>query len=123
MNVRRAGPRERFERDLALGLAVDQAEALGGRTDDDIVGDREIGDQRQFLKNADDSGLIGGGGGSEFHLTPVERHRPFVRGDDARHHLDERRLARAVFAQNGVDAPRRYGQIGTLKGAHAPITL
>ena len=43
----------------ALGGAVDQPEALRRVGERDVVGDREVGDQRQLLEDADDAGAGG----------------------------------------------------------------
>ena len=41
--------------------AVDQPEAARRVADRDVVGDREVGDQRQLLEDADDAGRVGRG--------------------------------------------------------------
>jgi len=61
MNVFGSGPGQSLFGDLALPGAVNHAEARGRIADHDIVGDRKIGNEREFLKNADDACLIGGG--------------------------------------------------------------
>ena len=85
---------------LLLRGAVDHAEALRRVRDDDVVGDAELGDQRQFLKYADDAGGIGGGRVGKAHLAAFHRHAALVRLHDSRHHLDQRGLAGAVLAQD-----------------------
>ena len=47
-------------RDFALRSPVDHAETLRRIGDDDVVGDAEFGDERQFLEDAGDAGLVGG---------------------------------------------------------------
>ncbi len=61
VDVRRAGALERLLGDAPLRAPVDQAEALRRIADGDVVGDREIGDERQLLEDADDAGAVGGG--------------------------------------------------------------
>ena len=56
MDVLAAGARQRLLGDAALRPAVDQAEALRRIADDDIVGDRQVGNQRQLLEDADNAG-------------------------------------------------------------------
>ena len=51
--------------------------------------------------------LLAAAGAAKRDLAPVERHAPLVRRDHAGHDLDQRRLARAVLAENGVDAAGR----------------
>ena len=103
--------------------AVDHAEALRRIADDDVVGDREVGDQRQFLEDADDSGVVGLGRLGEADLAAFERHAAFVRRNHAGHDLDERRLAGAVFAEHGMDAPAMDGQLGLFQRPDAAIAL
>ena len=62
MDVRRAGARERLLGDAPLRAPVDQAEAQRRIADRDVVGDREVGDQRQFLEDADDAGALAAAG-------------------------------------------------------------
>ena len=61
MDVGRAGSLERFLGETPLRASVDHSEAARRIGDGDVVGDREVGDERQLLKDADDAGAIGGG--------------------------------------------------------------
>ena len=88
----------------ALRLAVDHAEALRRIADDHIVGDGQIGDQRQFLKDANDAGFVGGGGVREPDITAVEQHAAFIGLHDARHDLDQGRFAGAILAKDRMNA-------------------
>ena len=65
VDVVAADARQRVLGDAALRPAVDHAEARGRVGDDDVVGHRQIGDQREFLEDADDAGGVGGGGVGE----------------------------------------------------------
>jgi hypothetical protein len=123
MDVLGAGPGERLFGDPALGAPVDQSESLRRIADRDIVGDRQVGNQREFLKDAHDAGLVGRRGRSEFDLAPVKQHAPFIGLDDARHDLDEGGFAGAVLAQNGVNLAGLDGQIRLLEGLDAAIAL
>ena len=80
----------------------------------------EVGDQRQLLEDADDAGGVGGGGVGEAHLAAFERHAAFVRLHDARHDLDQRRLAGAVLAEDGVDAARLRRSSSAFSSARTP---
>ena len=123
MDVGRSGTRQRLLGDGALLLAVDHAEALRRVADDDIVGDRKVRDERQFLEDANDAGIVGSRRRSEGYLLAVEYHLALVRLDDARHDLDERRFAGAVLAEDAVDLPGIDGQLSAIERAHAAITL
>ncbi len=101
-------------------LAVDHAEALRRVGNDDVVGDAEFGDQRQLLEDADDAGLVGLGRRGEVHLLPIQHHAALVGRDDARHDLDQRRLAGAVFAQDGMDAAARDTESSASSSARTP---
>ena len=57
MNVTRPGAGKCFFRDAALRPAINQAKARRRTGDRDVVGDRQVGNQRQFLKNAGNSRL------------------------------------------------------------------
>ena len=60
----------------------------------------------------------------EGHLAALEQHAAFVGGDDARHDLDQRRLAGAVLAEYGVDASgARPSSSAFFKRTHAAIAL
>ena len=81
------------------------------------------GIERQFLEDADDAGLVGGGRRGEGHLAAVQHHAAFVGRDDAGHDLDQRRFAGAVLAEDGVDAAWRDRQLGLFQRPHAAIAL
>ena len=108
---------------LALAAPINQPIAPGRIGDDDIVGDREIGDQRQFLKDAGYSRRIGLRRRGETDLLAPEVHRPFVRLDDAGDDLDEGRLAGAVLAQYGVNSAGLDHEIGLLQSTNTAIAL
>ena len=123
MNVARTGARKRFLGYLPLRSPVDHAETLRRIGDDDIVGDAEFGDERQFLEDAGDAGLVGGGRRSEIHLLAFHRHAALVGRDDAGHDLDQRRLAGAVFAEDGMDAAGHDRKLGLFDCPDAAVTL
>ncbi len=102
---------------------VDQAEAARRVGDQDVVGHRQVRDQRQFLEHADDAGRIGGGGVGEAHRRAVERHGAGVGLHDAGHALDQARLAGAVLAQHGVDAPRPHRQVDAVERPGGAVAL
>ena len=104
VDVGGAGAGQRLLGEAALGAAVDHAEARGRLADDDVVGDREVGDERELLEDADDAGVAGGGGRGKADGVAVQGHPAAVGLHDAGHDLDERGLAGAVLAEDGVDA-------------------
>ena len=104
-------------------LGIDQAEAPRRRRDRDIVRDREVGHQRQFLEDADDAGRVGGGWRGEADIDSGKAHAAGIGLDHAGDDLDQRRLAGAVLAQHRVDLAALAGEIDALEGAHAAIAL
>ena len=72
MDVRGAGARERLLGDAPLRAPVDEAEPSRRIADRDIVGDRQVRNERQLLEDADDAGAIGGGGRVEGDIAAVE---------------------------------------------------
>ena len=123
MDVRRSGALERFLGEAPLRAPVDQPETARRIGDGDVVGDRKVGNERKLLEDADNAGAIGGGRRIEGDFRPVEHDAPCVRRYDARQDLDQRRLARAVLAENGVNAPREHDEVGVGERAHAAVTL
>ncbi len=96
---------------------------VGGLLMRDVVGDREVGNERQLLEDADDAGAVGGGGRVEGDLRAVEHDAPGVGPDDAGQNLDQRRLAGAVLAEDRVNPPGGDGEISLLQRAHAAVAL
>jgi hypothetical protein len=92
-----AGAGERRLGNPPLRAAVDHPEFFRRVTDDDIIGDAELGDQRQLLEDGDDAGLVGGCRRRENERAAFHRHAPFIGRHHAGHHLDQRRLAGAVL--------------------------
>ena len=93
-----AGARKRFR-------PVD--DAVGGAfvAEEDVLGDRQKRDQRQFLMDDDDAELFGIGDGREVALLAAIGDLAFVGAVriDAGEHLHQRRLAGAVLAAQRVD--------------------
>ena len=123
VDVGGAGAGERLLGEAALGAAVDHAEAGGRPADDDVVGDREVGDERELLEDADDAGVAGGGGRGEGDGAAVEGHGAVVGLHHAGHDLDEGGLAGAVLAEDGVDAARADGELGVGQRHDAAVAL
>ena len=102
-----AGACERFLGDPPLRPPVDQSELQRRIADGDVVGDREIGDERQFLEDADDAGANGGGGRIEGDLRAVENDASGVRPDDAGKDLDQRRTCPRRSRRGWLGCARR----------------
>ena len=84
-------------------LPVDDA-ALGRlRAEEDVLGDRKVGDDRKLLMHHADAGIQRVAGGAEAHLLAVELHRAGEIGMHAGDDLHQRRLAGAVLADEAVD--------------------
>ncbi len=123
MDVIGSGTRERLLGDAALRPAIDQAEAARRVADRDIVGDGEVGDEGQLLKDAGDAGGVGRRRRRERDRRAIEQHPALVGRHHARHDLDKRRLAGAVLAQYRVDAASLDREVGVLERAHTPVAL
>lgn len=106
-----------------LRLAIDQAEAGRWIRDADVVGHAQIGHERQLLKDAGDTGAHRLLRMREPTFHASEHDAAFVGLDDARHDLDQCRLARAVFTEQCMDAPGRHGEVGMLERTHAAVAL
>src|SRR5882724_2174529 len=107
----------------ALGGAIDQAEAARRVGDGDIVGHRQVGQQRQFLEDADDALARRLGRRCEAHRALLEEHFAGARLDDAGNDLDQRRLAGAVLAEHGMDAAGSAGEFDVVERGDAAIAL
>jgi hypothetical protein len=80
-------------------------------------------EEREVLEHHGDAGAPRGVGASRREGRPVEGHRALVGADQAVDDLDQRRLARAVLAEERVDLAGRHveGDVGI--GLHARIGL
>jgi len=87
------------------------------------VGDREVGDQRQFLEDAGDSRRVRRSWRRERDRLSVEQHATLVGRDDTGHDFDQRRLPCPVFAEHRMDASGFDDQLGVLQRAHAAVAL
>ncbi len=123
MNLPGAGPSQGRLGEPPLRAPVDQSGPCRRVHDRDIIRDREVRDERQFLKNADDSGAAGRGRRAERDLAAVEDDPALVRRDDAGQDLDQRRFSGAVLAEYGMNTPGRDGEVCVLKGAYAAVSL
>ena len=106
-----------------LRAAVDQAEPARRVRQADIVRDAQVGHQRQLLEDRDDARPVGGARPGEADDLPGQPDLAFVGLDHAGDDLDQRRLAGAVLAQDGMDRARPAGEVDLLQRAHAAVAL
>ena len=69
---------------------------------EDVLRDRQVGEERRLLVDHRDAGVPGVGGAVEADGLAVEQHVARVGAVHAGEHLDERRLAGAVLARERV---------------------
>jgi hypothetical protein len=119
----RAGPRQRGFGDPTLRAAIDQAAPARRVGDADVVGDAEVGHQRQLLEDARDAGSDRFLRVQEAALAAFEHDAALVGLHHAGHDLDQGRLAGAVLAEQGVDVPGRAGEARTLERVNSAVAL
>ncbi len=113
----------------ALGLGVHRrpvdpagaAERLAAH--EDVLGDRQVGEQRRLLVDHRDAGRLGLGGRAEVDVVTLEPERAAVALVDARHDLDQRGLAGAVLPDERVDRAGVDGQAARPQGTHGAERL
>jgi len=99
------------------GAPVDQAVMALFVAEEDVLGDRELGDQGELLVDDDDAERLAGPDVGELGFLPVEQDQALVlpvRIDPAEH-LHEGRLARPVLADEGMDLAATHGQIDVVE--------
>ena len=77
--------------------------ALGQRGDHDVFGDRQVGKDRQFLRQHADAERERVGRGPDLMRAAVDRDRAGIAGIVAGQDLHQRRLAGAIGAEQGDD--------------------
>src|SRR6266404_6126373 len=108
-------------RPLVDRVAIDHAEPRRRVGDENILGDREQRDQREFLMDDDDAERLGIVDVAEVPLLAVIDDAAVVVavGIDAAQHLHQRRLAGAVLAHQGMDLALPDGEIDVVQRLHA----
>ena len=103
--------------------AIDQ-HAQPGRlaAQQDVLGHREVRRQRQLLVDQPDAQPVGLGRVADLDRPAVHLDRAGVGPHDAAQHLDQRRLPRAVLAQQGVDLAGPQVEIDPGQRHHAAVT-
>ena len=87
--------------------------------EEDVLRDRQRGRDRQFLGDQDDPASDRLARGMERDRLGVDQQLTAIGGDDAGQDLAERRLARAVLADERVDRPLADLQADLVQGTHA----
>ena len=82
----------------------------------DILGNREVSGQRQLLVDDADAELIGVGDAANPRRAAVDFDRARLRHVDPAEDFDQRRLARPVFTQQGVDLAAAELEIHAVQG-------
>ena len=118
---------ERGEQRLGLrphGAPVDPAAAGARRmAEEDVLGDGEFGKEQQLLIDGRDPGALGFLGRGEARRAPVDQDLAGVRLIDAGDDLDQRRLARAVLAEQRVNLAGADVERDAAQRAHAGKAL
>ena len=123
MDIGRAHPRQGLFGEAPLRALVDHAPLLRRIDDPDVVRYGEIGQEGQLLEDTGDPSPARCCRVREHDGLALELDRSGVGLHDARDHLDERGFARAVLAQDGVDAPALAFQPGVRQRADATVPL
>ena len=113
-----AGPVSPTRFSSAVGVRqrlVPADDAAGGVlvAEEDVLGDGQVRDQREFLVDDHDAALLARADVLELAGLAVEEDLPFVTAVriDAAEHLHQGRLARAVLTADGVDLALGDGQV------------
>ena len=89
-----------------------------------VLGDRQVGAQRQFLEDAAHAVDIGSGDAvARRHILPVDHDPAGVGSQGAGKHMHQRRLAGAIVADQADAALRRNDEVDARKRAHRAKTL
>ena len=103
MHVLAAHPLQQLHGARTLRLLVDEAAARRRAGHGKIVGNRHVGEQREFLEDADHPGPHGIGRRAEPEGRTIDQDFALAGVGHARGDLDERGFAGAVLAKNSVD--------------------
>ncbi len=80
-------------------------EAAGISAKADILGDREMRDEAEFLMHDGDAGLSRGGGRKRRYVAPRNLQAAGIRPEASGEDVDERRFPRTVLSHQRVDTP------------------
>jgi hypothetical protein len=91
--------------------------------DEDVPGDAEVGEDQRFLEDRGDAPGLGVGGAAQPHALAVDEDLTAVGRVHAGHDLDQRRLAGAVLADEGVHIARQEVEPHVVQLRVAPNVL
>jgi len=89
----------------------------------DVLGDREHGNQHEVLMDHVDPAGDRVRGTADVYFLAVQQDRAFVRPGQPVEDVHQRCLAGAVLAQQGMDLARTNVQIDVVVGGHARVAL
>jgi hypothetical protein len=89
----------------------------------DILGDCQIGDQRQFLEHRANAGFTCPARAEGRIRSAAELQLSSVGSDGAREDLDEGGLSGAVLAEDGVHFAALGGEVHVVQGENAAVAL
>ena len=120
-----AEPREEAERLAPASRLRSMRPSERGRlaAHEDVLGDRQVGEERRLLVDDGDAGGLRLGGRGEVDGLAVEQELAGVALVEARDDLDERRLAGAVLADEGVDRAALERRVPERRATTAPNDL
>ena len=90
---------------------------------EDVLGDGEVEEQLRFLIDGRDAEGDGVSGAVDGHRLALEGDPPGVGGRRPGEDLDQRGLARAVLADQGVDPAGAHGHVRVTDGPHGAVAL
>src|SRR5262249_16007293 len=107
------------------GGDVDEAETAGRRTQADILGNAEVSNDVDLLRNQSHAPTLRSRNARRAVGHIGKRHRAGIAAGrvDAGEDLDEGRLAGAVLPEEGHDLPRRNRETDVVEGKHAGKAL
>ena len=108
--------------DLHPALATGGSDDLG-EGDADVLGDGHVGQQRRMLVDDGDAELRRRCRREAFELRAVDLDRAAVGGDRAGGDVHQRRLARPVLAEEGVDLAGGHLEADVRERAHRAVAL
>ncbi len=92
-------------------------------SEEDVLRRGQVGADGDLLVDDADAGGTGGERVGERDLASLEADRALVGRKDSAADADQRRLPRAVLADEGVNLAAGHGEAHPLQGAHAPEAL
>jgi hypothetical protein len=108
---------------LLHGADRDQPTPQRLAIDEQIRQNRALREQTQFLIDYADAMLARDRRRTYDDRYAIELDLAGVRAYDAREHFHQRRFARAVFPDNGMNVTAMHGEVHTVYSDNAPIAL